>query len=98
MPHCHLDRILPRHPPLHHLRQPITGLMLVGSMLFGPMLVPSQTMLNVSAVSRSCVEQLSRTGRSGEWCRGTRGRVRWILAPRTQRHRRHGHGDVHFEE
>ena len=31
--------------------------------------VPSQTMLDVGAVSRRCSEQLSRSGRCGEWCR-----------------------------
>eukprot|EP00964_Phaeocystis_antarctica_P060302 scaffold35947_cov63-Phaeocystis_antarctica.AAC.2 len=51
VPACHLDRILPRHPPLHHLRQLVTGLLLV-----------PKAVLDEGAMSCGCGEQLSRTG------------------------------------
>ena len=51
MPACHLDRILPRHAPLHHLRQLVAGLLLV-----------PKAVLDEGAVSCGCGEQLSRTG------------------------------------
>eukprot|EP00964_Phaeocystis_antarctica_P065832 scaffold39762_cov59-Phaeocystis_antarctica.AAC.3 len=71
--------IFPRHPPLQHLRQLVAGLLLV-----------PKAMLDEGAMSCSCGEQLSRTGRRGEWCRGRRGRVRssrQTQAEHWQRHR-----------
>ena len=66
VPARHLNCILPRHPTLQYLRQLVAGLLLV------PL---PQAVLDEGAVSCSCAEKLSRTGRRGE-CRGRRGRGR----------------------
>ena len=67
MRHCHLNRVLPRHPPLQHLRQ-----QLLPAALLLP--VHRQTALDVGAVGRGCDEQLRRPGGCSEGCYRSRGR------------------------
>ena len=80
MRQCHLNRILPRHPPLQHLRQQL--------LLAALLRVRRQTALDVGAVGRSCGEQLRRPGGCSERCcrgrsRGRAGREAGRRAPQS---------------